>query len=228
MMDLHERQLMAFLAGDRDGEAGRTFDEHLIGCEQCWSAIREDRLGRAAASSLRESASPGLADRIALAIEIDEPPRARRRRVSGLSVWTIAAAAAFVAVLLAVVVPSARSSESATIAAVLHSAQQLPSVGSSSGSNAAAVLIGEPTTLTVGDAQLVLTRYRLGTVELLVARSDRDFPTPNGARVVRHGAMPWVANRGPLTLYCPAPRVIVAGPVSVTELPSLAARLPVQ
>src|SRR5258708_2056631 len=72
-MDGHDgehRLLAAFLAGDLDPAAARRWDEHLLECEQCWRAVREDRAGRQAAQVLREPAPPGLADRVAFAVEV--------------------------------------------------------------------------------------------------------------------------------------------------------------
>jgi len=227
-MDLHERRLVAFLAGDLDEKATRAWDEHLLGCERCWSAVREDRLGRAAAARLRESAPDGLADRIRLAVELAGPPR-RRHRGSRIAAATLVAAAALALVM--VLLPSPRAGESPTIAAVLQSAQRLPTAGSASDGGAATsgpVLVGEPTTVAAGDAHLVLSYYRIGDRQVLLARSDRDFPTPDGARPVPGVAMTWAASRGRLTLYCPDPRVIVAAAVPATELPGLASRLPLR
>ena len=228
-MDLHERRLVAFLAGDLDEEATRAWDEHLLDCERCWSAVREDRLGRAAAARLRESAPAGLADRIRVAVELAGPPRRGRRGRTVLAAATLVAAAALAALVL--LLPSPRAGEPPTIAAVLQSAQRLSAAGSASaagGATSGPVLVGEPTTVAAGDAHLVLSYYRIGDVQVLLARSDRDFPMPDGARPVPGGAMTWAATRGRLTLYCPDPRVIVAAAVPAIELPSLASRLPLR
>src|SRR5260370_33910874 len=72
-MDGHDgehRLLAAFLAGDLAPAAARRWDEHLLECEQCWRAVREDRAGRKAAQVLRQPAPPGLADRVAFAVEM--------------------------------------------------------------------------------------------------------------------------------------------------------------
>jgi hypothetical protein len=228
-MDRHERRLIAFLAGDLDEDAARAWDEHLLDCERCWSAVRADRLGRAAAVRLQESAPAGLADRIRLAVELAEPPRRSRRGRTVLAAAMLVAAAALAA--LVVLLPSPRAGEPPTIAAVLQSAQRLPAGGSAPVDGTATsgpVLVGEPTTVAAGDAHLVLSHYRVGDRQVLLARSDRDFPTPDGARPVAGDAMTWTARRGRLTLYCPDPRVIVVAAVPATELPSLAGRLPLR
>src|SRR5215470_2241794 len=82
-MDSHDRVLAAFLAGELDPAEARRWDEHLLECERCWRAVREDRAGRQAAQVLRQPAPPGLADRVAFAVEMaaaartTAPPRAR-------------------------------------------------------------------------------------------------------------------------------------------------------
>jgi len=228
-MDRHERRLVAFLAGDLDQDAAREWDEHLLECERCWSAVRADRLGRAAAARLRESAPAGLADRIRLAVELAAPQRCGRRGRTVLAAATLVAAVALAALVL--LLPSPRVGEPPTIAAVLQSAQRLPAAGSAPVGGAATsgpVLVGEPTTLAAGDTHVVLSYYRVGDRQVLLARSDRDFPTPDGARPVPGDAMTWAATRGRLTLYCPDPRVIVVAAVPATELPSLASRLPLR
>ncbi len=55
----HDRLLAAFLAGDLDAAEVRRWDEHLLECERCWRAVREDRAGRQAAQVLRQPAPPG-------------------------------------------------------------------------------------------------------------------------------------------------------------------------
>ncbi|MGA8297166.1 MAG: zf-HC2 domain-containing protein [Acidimicrobiales bacterium] len=69
-MTCSEDRLVAFLAGEVSEDESRRFDEHLLSCEACWRAVQEDRAARLALRRLHESAPPGLADRIALALEI--------------------------------------------------------------------------------------------------------------------------------------------------------------
>src|SRR5216683_479976 len=64
------RLLAGFLAGDLGPAETRRWDEHLLACEQCWRAVREDRAGRQAAALLRQPAPAGLADRVEFAVEV--------------------------------------------------------------------------------------------------------------------------------------------------------------
>src|SRR5215472_3361329 len=84
-MDSHDRLLAAFLAGDLDHADARRWDEHLLECERCWQAVREDRAGRHAAHVLRQPPPTGLADRVAFAVEVAAADQAAARRQSRLA-----------------------------------------------------------------------------------------------------------------------------------------------
>lgn len=236
-MDLHERRLVAFLAGELNESQRREWDEHLISCEPCWSAVREDRLARMATARLRESAPAGLADRIALATEFARSqPRTRRHRVVPSLPLLISACAALAAVVAVLVValawPGSRSIDPQPIAAVIQAGQRLTG-GAGPGpdqavASASPVPVGRPATITAGAAHLVLSYYRIGTTQVMVARSDRDFPMPKSARRLPAVGMTWAAERGRLMLYCPGPRVLVVGAMPLPELSKLAAQLPLR
>src|SRR5260370_15310665 len=91
-MDSHERDhrlLAGFVAGHLAPADGRRWDEHLLDCERCWRAVREDRAGRDAAALLRQPAPHGLADRVAFAVEVAAAARttARRQARPGTRSW---------------------------------------------------------------------------------------------------------------------------------------------
>ena len=72
-MDSHDRRhqlLAAFLTGELNPADAPQWDDHLLECEQCWRAVREDRAGRQAAHVLCQPAPYGLADRVAFAVEL--------------------------------------------------------------------------------------------------------------------------------------------------------------
>src|SRR5215472_1649587 len=73
--DRHDRLLTAFLAGDLDPADARRWDEHLLECERCWRAVREDRAGKQAAQLMRQPVPSGLADRVAFAVEVASAER---------------------------------------------------------------------------------------------------------------------------------------------------------
>jgi len=246
------RLLAGFLAGDLDPAEARRWDEHLLECEACWRAVREDRAGRQAAQVLRQPAPPGLADRVGFAVEVAAagqaaaPRRARRAarsprwaRSGGWQRWPRLAGAGAVAVavlvtLVVVLLPGGHQARSvpAAVAAVADYAQAVPqsarSQHSVSGGRAAPVQVGHPVTVIAGGQTIVLRTWRVGGTEAVVAVSSTPFPMPASAHGVAGRGMAWSARLGRLGLYClngPTSE-LVAAPVPAAELAALAARLP--
>src|SRR5258707_48665 len=69
-MGSRHRMLAAFVAGDLGMADARRWDEHLLECERCWRAVREDGDARRAAERLRLPPPPGLADQVRFAVEL--------------------------------------------------------------------------------------------------------------------------------------------------------------
>jgi len=242
-MDGHDKMLAAFLAGDLDDDGARRWDEHLLQCERCWRAVREDRAGRQAAALLRRPVPPGLADRVAFAVEVtavrghgqrNARPRWRVHLGSRLR-WQFAGAGMLAVgaaiTLLAVLLPGGRQAGSvpAAVAAVARYAQAVPSPDREQPSSAAAPAeVGRPVTLMAGGQRIVVRTWRLGGIEAVVAVSARPFPRPDDAQGVSGGGMAWSARLGKLGLYCVNGQTseLVAAPVPDAELAALAARLP--
>src|SRR5262252_5417957 len=131
-MNGHDRLLAAFLAGDLDPGEARRWDEHLLDCEQCLRAVREDRTGRQAAGLLRQPAPDGLADRVAFAVEL----AAAGAVALGLAVT-----------LVVLLFPGGHGSLPAPVAAVARYAETVPPVhqpGPGPGERAAPVQVGHP------------------------------------------------------------------------------------
>jgi anti-sigma factor RsiW len=246
-MDGHDRMLAAFLAGDLDDERARRWDQHLLECERCWQAVREDRAGRQAAALLRRPVPPGLADRVAFAVEVTAArshgqrharphtrPRWRVHLGSRLR-WQFAGAGMLAVgaaiTLLAVLLPGGRQAGSvpAAVAAVARYAQAVPSPDREQPSSAAVPAeVGRPVTLTAGGQRIVVRTWRLGSTEAVVAVSAQPFPRPDDAQGVSGAGMAWSARLGKLGLYCVNGQTseLVAAPVPDAELAALAARLP--
>jgi hypothetical protein len=246
-----DRLLAAFLARDLSWSAARRWDEHLLVCERCWRAVREDRAGRQAAQVLREPAPAGLADRVAFAVEVASAARAGAQRQSGpagrsrrpgrhgrwlgrrlAAAGMIAAAAAVTLTML--LLPGGRQARSVppAVAAVARYAQAIQVPGSGQpfhgGGSGGPVEVGRPVMVTAGGQRIVLRTWRLGGAEAVVAVSGRPFPMPAGAKGVPGSGMAWSARLGRLGLYCVNGRIseLLAAPVPPAELAALAARLP--
>ena len=247
-MDSHDRMLAGFLARELNPADAQRWDEHLLRCERCWRAVREDRAGRQAAQVLRQPAPPGLADRVAFAVEVaaagrtDERRQARpparppgrgrrRRRLRWRLAGAGAVAAGLVATLLVALLPGGRQAGSvpAAVAAVARYAQAIPPPTAEPRSQRAApVQVGRPVTVMAGGQRIVLQTWRLGGAEAVVAVSGHPFPMPARARGVPGQGMAWSARLGRLGLYCRNGQTseLVAAPVPAAELAALAARLP--
>ncbi len=237
--DRHHRMLGAFLAGDLDSADVRRWDEHLLECERCWRAVREDRSGRQAAGLLRQPAPAGLADRVAFAVELAAAgaTSGRQARARGRLRWHWLAAAAALAAGLAVtltvlLLPAGRAGVPAAVAAVARYAEAIAPTARpqapGTGQRATPVEVGRPVTMTAGGQRIVVRTWRLGRVEAVVAVSARPFPVPPGAQSASGGGMAWSARLGRLGLYCVNGRrpELVAAPVPAAELPGLVAQLP--
>ena len=246
--DRHDRLLTAFLAGELDPAEARRWDEHLLECERCWLAVREDRAGRQAAELLRQPAPRGLSDRVAFAVEVaaartgaqrqSRPPaRSRRRgRHRRRLHWRLAGAATLAAgvavTLMMTLLPGGNQvgGMPAAVAAVARYAQAIspPGRDQHQTGRAAPMEVGRPVTVTAGGQTIVLTTWRLSGTEAVVAVSGQLFPMPAGAQGLSGKGMAWSARLGRLGLYCRngRPSELVAAPVPAAELAALAARLP--
>jgi anti-sigma factor RsiW len=237
--DRHQRLLGAFLAGELNPADAPRWDEHLLACEQCWRAVREDRAGRQAARLLRQPPPTRLADRVAFAVELAAAGTiARQRPRRGMRMrwrWLAAAGAlaAAVAVTVAVLLPGGRETGTmpAAVAAVARYAQAAPPArhtGPGPGRPGAPVEVGHPVTVAAGGQQMVLRVWRLGDVEAVVAVSTEPFAMPAGAHSVTGPGMAWTARLGSIGLYCRNGHTseLVAARVPETQLAALAARLP--
>jgi hypothetical protein len=235
-MDRHDSMLEAFLAGELRAAEARRFDEHLLECEACWRAIRDNRAGRLAAQLLHQPPPPHLSDRIAFAVEVaaSARPRARagqlRSRLAGGGTVVLAALA-----ILLVLLPATRGTPAvpAALQVVTRYAQGIapspgPAGGQAGGRQGTPVEIGQPATVTAGGQLIVLRTWRLGGTEAVVAVSQRPFPMPAGATPASVRGMAWSVRLGRLSLYCINGRTseIVAAPIPAAELPALAAQLP--
>ena len=251
-MDSHDRLLAAFLAEDLDPADAQRWDEHLLECEACWRAVREDRVGRQAAQVLRQPAPTDLAERVAFGVEVAAAGRAAAPRCArpparsswwarsgGWLRWPRLAGAGTVAVavlvtLVVLLLPGGHQTRSVppAVAVVADYAQAVPPSArdqhSVSGGRAAPVQVGHPVTVTAGGQKIVLRTWRLGGTEAVVAISSKPFPMPARARGVAGSGMAWSLRLGRLGLYCLNGRTseLVAAPVPTAELAALAARLP--
>src|SRR5690349_15011208 len=183
-MDSHDRMLAGFLAGELNPADAQRWDEHLLECERCWRAVREDRAGRHAAELLRQPAPPGLADRVAFAVEVAAAARTAAPRQGIRSWWRCrqgrrlrwrlagagAVAVSLVVTLTVVLLPGGHQTGSvpAAVAAVARYAQAIPAPPLGQHAHldrrAAPVEVGRPVTAIAGGQRIVVRTWRLGGV----------------------------------------------------------------
>jgi hypothetical protein len=221
----HEGALIAFLGGELDAAEAARFDAHLLDCDSCWQAVTEDRLGRVAVERLRDTAPPGLTDRIRFAVELARPPAARQRRAL---VQLLAAVAVLAALLLVPGLTHRHQTDPPTVAAVVQLARYMPRSTEVPGESKP-VPLGAPLELRAGGHRLSVQYYRVRGHEIVIATSDRAFAMPVDGRNVTPGrGMAWLAQRGPIGLYCPekAHTVLIAAAMPAAELHGLDSQLP--
>lgn len=249
-MTCPEERILAFLDGELTGTQARDFDAHLLTCESCWKAVQEDRAGRLALDLLRGAAPVGLADRVAMAVQLAgstsegpvvDPGIREHRPVATPSASSgakrsghaptrsrrpalILAAAAAVAVVVAGGWWGARGSgplEPPQVAAVLAAAQSM-------GRDHAP---GRGPEIVAHDQLIAVWYYRVEGQSVLVATSEQQFPMPaHPMRLPGSTASDWMATKGRLGIYCAnAPvgheSMLVVAAMPVAELPHVAADL---
>jgi hypothetical protein len=214
----------------------RSFDEHLLQCEECWRAVQADRAARFALEKLREPAPAGLHDRVALGVTIaaaDAPtpkPHPRRpfdvRRTVERPLVRLLAAASVLIVLaagtFAWLEARGQPAEPPQVAAV--AAMMTP--GSSP---AKALRAGEH--MVIAGQALAVRAYVMDGSETIVATSARPFFVPRSSHVLS-GPAPkaWMATKGRLSMYGvnrPGGKqsMFLVSVMPMAELPEVAAHL---
>jgi anti-sigma factor RsiW len=237
-----ETRIVAFLNGELVEADQQAFDEHLLTCEPCWRAVREDRAARLALERLRVPAPPGLADRVTVSVELtarspadgtgsQRPRRPGRGRTSriGRGRWRpmlvgAALGLALVGGLIAWASTRHQGSDPPQIGSVV--AMMAPKTA-----NSPALRTGEH--FVISGQAIEVKAYRIEGVTTLVATSDRPFPMPSGSHLVAGSSSgAWMATRGSLALYCLNHRVgddrtsmFLVADMPMARLPEVAARL---
>lgn len=208
-----ERSSAAYLAGEMSRRKRRTFEEHILECEDCWREVDLARTGRSFAESGRELLPQPLRERIRAAVASLDPPRRGRfgRWRFGMALFMAMALGA-----LGVVWGTVDGDQPPAIEALVSDFRGDPALTS----NAAPRLPRR-----IGD--LRLQRVRAGTVdgidvtvhtyldpaghEVAVYHADRTFPVAEGAEHAPGGAT-WTAEFDGIVLFCsdhPQPSLVV-------------------
>jgi anti-sigma factor RsiW len=208
-MACSEKRVVAYLSGNLEPSETASFEAHLMECDDCWTAVREDRQGREVAEGLHESAPAGLRDRVRARIEVASGrPRHDRRRLRlplGLAAGALSLAAVAGGLLVV-----RQDQEPPIVAEVL----QLAAAGTTQRLPAQAEQ-------RIDGKTVALARYRLEGVPVVVARSSVAFPMPTEALPLGgETGEPWVARRDGMSLLCLSrpQHVLLAGRVPPASL----------
>ena len=216
-MSCEPDRLIALLAGELSEDERAACDGHLLECEDCWAAVLADRAGQAAACTLRVEPPDGLAERITAAIGSAATPRGkavhrmRMRLVAATSAIAMAAGATGW-----LVGAERRPADPPAVAAVTAVAPRVA---------ADAAAASSVVHLAAGGQQISVRFAQADGIEVAIATSRDLFAAPAGAQQLSTGGMAWVAQRGPVALYClnaERPSVLLAGSVPVGQMPALA------
>ena len=238
-MTCPEERVIAFLAGELTPEEERRFDQHLLGCEECWQAVKADQAARLALKKLRQPAPAGLEGRVALAIALAAQEaskgagvRAGARAPSVLG-WMkarpyharLVAAACLVVVMAAGaagwLVADRPAADPPQLTAVVAMMPPGPPPTSALRAGEHFVIAGQA---------LMVRAYQLEGTEELVATSARPFPVPSSSHMLPgSSSQAWMATKGRLSMYGVNRRagqsMFLVAAMPMAEMPQMAARL---
>ena len=223
-MECSEPRLIAFLNGDLDPAAASEVDAHLLECDRCWRAVRDDRMGRTAAAQLRSPVPATLTDRLTLAIELPQEHRRRRARTrvaAGVSALGLVLLGSIATALYATSRDGHPSPDAVTQLVALSN--RVPPADTTT--QGGAVQMGSTVTTEIGGRPARVSYFASQGAVDVVATSSAGFVPPRDARPVTLDAMAWHLQRGGVTIYCPRQDVLIAGRAPLAVLMQLAGQL---
>ncbi|MCA1726991.1 MAG: hypothetical protein LC722_04890 [Actinobacteria bacterium] len=195
-----ERAAAEYLGGQLSARRRRTFEAHVIDCEDCWREVDVARRGRSIAEGARELAPQPLRERVRAAVF--SLPAPRRRWLRAPAVVAVVAVVTVVGVFLAVRTPDQPRVIDAAIAA---------------GSGEMVLARARDPVLPRRLGDLVLVDARSGSVDGLpvtqhvyrdaaghvvsVLQAPRAFPVAAGAVHAPDGRT-WTVEIGKVVLFC--------------------------
>lgn len=207
-----EKDAAAYLGGELSRRRRRSFEAHIIECDDCWHEVETGRRGRAVAESGRELAPQPLRERVRATVEAMEHGGRRWR-------WRYTSAIGIVAVIAALLAAPLLFSSSAqppVIDAVLADFRGGHEIGTTSSPALPARLgdlrLKEARAGSMSDMSVVIHVYEDNAGhQVTVYQADRTFPV---AREADHGAggVTWTARTNGILLYCsdrPIPSLVV-------------------
>lgn len=217
-----ERNAALYLGGIMSGRVRRRFEQHIIGCEDCWREVEVARRGRTLAESARELGPQELRELVRSTVAVASP---KRNLASRARLAILACGAAFALVIAVLVLQPSQPQELEVLLSDYTGSEQfheqppaaLPSV--------------------LGDLELV--EVRGGRIEAMsmvvheyvdpaghivtVYRSDSTFPVARGAEHNASGTT-WSATLDDAVLFCadrPVPSLVIGDDAREVRLASI-------
>lgn len=210
-----------YLAGELDPATHAWFEAHLVGCEACWSQVRDARRGRALAESLRESAPQSLRETVRalaasgdLAIADEGTAASRgpgRRRARRPALFAAAVAAGVVTVALAMTgpllpgggtEPDPHEQILRAAVAVYANAVEVESGARAPVAGIGALALRSSGTATLEGTAVTVFRYgEPGAGQVVLIRSPHPFPRAHASRDIA-GAPGWLGTVEGSAVYC--------------------------
>ena len=209
-----EREAAAYVSGAMRARRVKRFEAHLLACEDCWSEVRDGRLGRSVAESARELAPHELRERIRATIAAADPVTPQRHLRVPIAAGIIALAIGAAALLPVI---DGGGSQPEPIAAAVADFVNGRMVADSTPRSAAPDLTGTPFRLaytgsgTLHGQAVDAFMYKDDTGRrVLIYRSEEPFPVPPGATMTDENG-PWRAMVDGIALLCSSePHAILA------------------
>ena len=193
----------AYLAGELSEDERKSFEQHLLECDDCWTDVDEARRGQAAVETLRELAPLHL--RAAVRRSSPLQPSAQRHRI----MLAVAAAVALVAGIGAGIVLARRPADPAVIAAAFDGYMNDELPGSAMPKTEAPDLSElRMTDMGAGAGRIdgvpvTAYAYRDATGRrLIVYVGIAAFPMPRNAHMLHGKTGPWMTHRDGIALLC--------------------------
>lgn len=217
-----ERNAALYLGGIMSGRVRRRFEQHIIGCEDCWREVEVARRGRTLAESARELAPQELRELVRSTVAVASP---KRNSASRTRLGVLASGVALALVIAVLILQPSQPHEIEVLLSDYKGSEQLHE-------QPPAAL---PSVL--GDLELV--EVRGGRIEALsvvvheyvdpaghivtVYQSDSTFPVARGAEHNASGTT-WSATLDDVVLFCadrPAPSVVIGDDAREVRLASI-------
>jgi hypothetical protein len=206
-----ERSASLYLGGMVSGHARKRFEQHIMGCEDCWREVEMGRRGRALAESSRELAPQALREMVRSTVAA--APLSRRGLAFGARLGALAASVTLALVVVFVVLQPSQPQEIEILLSDYNRAEQLQRQTQAALPSVLGDLeLVEVRRGRVEDMSMVVHEYLDPAGHIVkVYQSDSTFPVARGAEHSASGAT-WSATLDQTVMFCadrPLPSLVI-------------------